>query len=264
MLYAYIGAVVVVVLLIAFATLAVRWIARSVTGSIRNRTLELISAYDELLEERSRTLGEMDRRIQAQDAPRAAREPESRRNKTTVPAADQNSGTAALSAAERISTAAYRDSSVAEVYQKIRSAFSFSLPEVLKEIPSLEKPVKKGPATRLLEELSGETVCALATLPAEQQRQLLMEELDPEQAALLERYAGQCRVFDSLRFYDFLREEADREPHAPVIRMAPGAAGGCTAPSGMLLVADGDICEGIQVEADNVLYDYSIRAREIV
>lgn len=262
MLYAYIGVVIAAVLLIAIVAMAVRLTAQIVGKSIREKSFTLVAAYDELLEERGQRLAALEEEIKNREGQLAEHRPAAAVSVSrAAPAA--TAPAALLTAAERMAAASYRDGSVGTLYQEIRSGFSYDLPEVLEKIPGLNDKPEKGPATSILEELSGEIICALATLPHEQQYALLEESLTEIQRELLRRYAAEQKTFDSLHFYDFLREEADREPKAPVIRLAPGAAVEYEAPAGMRVMEDPDICEGIQVEAGNVLYDYSIRIREI-
>lgn len=261
MIYAYIAVALVVGLLIGFATLAVVWLAKSVGKSIRSRTLELVSAYDDILEERSRELARIEDRQRAvqQPVPRKAKE-------ETPPQSPSGEGTAArialLEAVEQISSVQYRDDGAARLYGKIRTGFRFSPRQALERLPRRGK-AEDGPATRLLKELSFETVFALSTLPAEEQRRLLQETLTREQKTLLEEYAAQSGSrFGSLGFYDFLRARASAEPQPPVLRVPPMTEYEGL-PAQVQVVEDPAICEGFLLEAENCVFDYCIKTREI-
>lgn len=264
MIYAYIAVALVVGLLIGFATLAVVWLAKSVGKSIRSRTLELVSSYDDILEERSRELAmleEQKREIQRQPVsqnPRTEREEESSSGEGSAAAR-----VALLGAVEHITSAQYRDDGAARLYSKIRTGFRFSPRQALERIPGRGGAVQEGPASRLLKELSFETVFALSTLPAQEQHRLLRETLSAEQVALVEEYAAQCGGrFGSLGFYDFLRDRAASEPHPPVLRIPPLTE--CNGlPPQVQVMEDPSICEGFLLEADNCVFDYCIKTREI-
>lgn len=263
MIYAYIAVALVVGLLIGFATLAVVWLAKSVGKSIRSRTLELVSAYDDILEERSRELAMLEDRQRAAQQQPAPQKP--RTEKEAQPSSGE--GTAArialLGAVEQISSVQYRDDGAARLYGKIRTGFRFSPRQALERLSHGGAAVQEGPASRLLKELSFETVFSLSTLPAEEQCRLLRETLTREQYALVEEYtARNGGRFGSLEFYDFLREKAGAEPHPPVLRVPPMTKYEGL-PSQVRVVEDPAICEGFLLEADNCVFDYCIKTREI-
>lgn len=260
MIYAYIAVALVVGLLIGFAALAVAWLARSVGKSIRSRTLELVSAYDDLLEERSRELAGLESR-QPAPAPESPAAPAGRPQPAPAPAQGAASGrTALMGALEQVLAAPYRDGAAARLYGKIRAGFAFSPAEALARVNA--GAPRPGPATRLLEQLSFNTVFELSTLPGERQYQLLCESLDEPGRALARQYAGRRGGFDSLGFYDFLRQTAYAEPRPPVLRVAPMTR--CVdLPPQVRVVEDPAICEGFVLEADGRVFDYCIKAREI-
>lgn len=260
MIYAYIAVALVVGLLVGLAALAVAWLAKSVGKSIQTRTLELVSAYDDILEQRSRELAWMEQKknsVQEQPRPEIKQEP-----RPQTGAREAAARTALLGAVERISSAQYRDNGAARLYRKIRTEFGFSPAEALARIPREELDCRPGPATCLLKDLSFETVFTLSTLPEEEQYRLLMETLAPEQTKLVQEYRDQLGGFKSLGFYDFLREKADGEPHPPRLRVSPMTV--CQGiPHQVEIVEDPAICEGFLLESGNYVYDYCIKTREI-
>lgn len=259
MLYAYIGAAAVIGLLIGVVTLSILWAAKVVGQSIRERSIGLISAYDDLLEDKSRQLRELEAEVQRRKEEIPAEEPKPQEAPAQA-AAVGLPPSSFLRTAERISVASYRDSGLGELYHKIRSSFAFAPEEVLSTLPRREET--GGPAGRLLEQLSYETVCQLSTLPGEEQLELLRQVLPQENQAFLEEYAQTNSRFDCVNFYDALRTAAEGEPGPVSLRVSPAGLGRAY-PQGVRVVVDPDICEGFQVEADNVLYDYCIKAREM-
>lgn len=257
MIFAYIGGGIAALLLVGLASLAVLWMAKTVGKSIRHRTVELFSAYDEILSDRSRELAqiESDHQINEKKAEPAA---EKARTGSEAPAAP----TSAMSVVSRISSSPYRDAGTGSLYQKIRSGFCFSAEEAVKKLPTEVKENGEGPASELLHSLTCETVCAMASLPQEQQYELLHTNLEGSQRELVESYAQTHKSFDTISFYDYLRQAAAVEPKAPVLRMAPSGQNPETV-GGVEVITDPTICEGFELEAGNRIYDYSIKVREI-
>lgn len=257
MLYAYIGAAVVVGLLIGFVLLCVIWISRKVSDGIRIKTIDLVSGYDSLLEKRSRELAEIEERISQQTSStedRPAAEP-SQAPVCTV------SGGSILNAAERIGTAVYRDTTVGQTYQKIKGAFHLEPTATLQSLQKAAGPQAAGAATLLLSELPYDTVYQLSMLPGDEQSNILRESLSGSALSLLNDYQAAHEAFSAIAFYDHLRALAAMEPQPPRLRVSPLDRG--TYPDSIEVIIDPDICEGFQIEFNNTLYDYCIKGREL-
>lgn len=258
MLYAFIGAAAVVGALMGSVLLCVIWISGKVSDGIRSRTLELISAYDTLLETRSRELAEAEERIRRSQAVGEGGTAETAVPQVSPCAGD---GGAALSAVARLGSASYRDALLGETYRRIRGAFRVEPAQRLRSLRQAAGKQTAGPATVLLDALPYDTVYRLSALPGEEQRRLLRECLDDGGRTLLDGYQAANGRFSGIGFYDYLQTAAAMEPHPPRLRVSPGDTGAY--PAGVEVVADPDICEGCQIEYNNTLYDYSIRGREL-
>ncbi len=266
----YIAAAAVIGLLIGFVALSVLWLKSTVMKNIRSRTLGLISVYDELLEEKSRELTELSEHDASQS--RKAEETEAAAvGRGNIPLRTGD-GAAALSAAqmleitERSGGAVYRERTLGSVYRKIRESFAFDPNEILAELEAekAQKSQKTGsPAGRLLRELSPDTIYRLSSMPREIQEAILREVLDDEGTALLKEYMQTHRTFGTLDFYDYLRLRAACEPDTAYLHIPRGIWAGCTKYGGAEIVPDDEICEGFCLEESNILYDYSIRMREL-
>lgn len=258
MLYAYIGAAAVVGLLIGFVLLCVIWISRKVSDGIRIRTIDLVSAYDVLLEARSRELEEVEAEIEQHR--KALAEKDDAEGHAKDAECTVSSG-ALLNAAERIGTAAYRDAALGQTYQRIKGAFRIDPAEILRALENECESQSAGPATSLLSELSYDTVYQLSTIPGQEQSQLLRECLNEDALALLDDYQATHKAFSAIGFYDYLRAAAAMEPQRPRLRVSTLSKG--EYPDGVEVIVDPDICEGFQIEFNNTLYDYCIKGREL-
>lgn len=258
MLYAYIGAAAVVGLLIGFVLLCVIWISRKVSDGIRMRTIDLISAYDTLLEVRSRELAEAEEKIKQRRNASEAAEPVAVPNQSSESVAPNGS---ILNAAERIGATGYRDAAIGGTYRKIKNAFRADPAEVLQLLQKTVEKQAAGPATALLSALPYDIVYRLSTLPGETQSQILQESLSDDGLALFHDYQAAHKQFSAIGFYDYLQSAAAMDPQPPRLRVSPLDRG--VYPEGVEVIVDADICEGFQIEFNNTLYDYCIKGKEL-
>lgn len=252
----YIVAALVLIVLIALVALSISWLQKTVLRNIRSKTLSLISAYDELLEEKSQALAQLAaQEVRQVEVVVQTPSPE-------VPEARPEMSTAVLNTIQRSAASDYREADIGSYYQVIRENFSFDLKAVL---PELEKvaPSGVGPATALLEKLDYDTVYQLSTLTREDQLQILRSVLTQPELALLEDHVLVNKDFSVLGFYDSLKAIAASEPGKARLRVSPSAAQYCTCPGTVEILGDPEICEGFQIEQDNRLYDFSIKTREL-
>ncbi len=258
----YIGAALVIGLLIGFVALSVVWLRKTMLRNVRNHTLDLISVYDDLLAKKSQELAELDRELALRKAERDDRKTEEERS-----AVSENDRSALepgilLAATQRAAGVSYRDKTVGDTYQQIRDNFSFRLDEVLSAAAAGYERVV-GPAEKLLSELEYDTVYQLSALPQESQLQVLYECLPKEGIALLKEYLQQHPRFAVFDFYDHLKSRAAEEPKAVKIFVPEWASVGIKARFGTDISVDGNICEGFQLEKGGKLYDYCIKTKEL-
>ena len=258
--FMWIAVALVIGLLIGFVTLSVLWTARAVEKSICDRSLELMSAYDELLEARSRELSALDAELE--DREKELAQP-AETESAPVPAAEPVTAdpTAFLKAAEQLSTTQYQDGGAGEAYQRIRQTFSAVQDETVRQLTARPERVPENGAGALLRLLPFDTVYQISTLPDGEQLRLLRETIPAEMRDLLENYAASVPRFDCIGFYDALKAAASSEPQRVRLRIAPQDVK--LYPASLDVSVDESICEGFQVEMDNTLYDYAIKTREI-
>ncbi len=262
MLTNWLAVAVVVGVLIGFVTLCVVWTARVVGKSVRDRSVTLLSTYDGLLEDRSLRLKELDSEI---EQARSELEQLKQEQQAVIPAPVQETTEekpmAFLKVVEQISGTEYRDSGGGTLYRRIRENFSFSPRDVL---PAFTAGAvhQAGPAGKLLGKLDYESIYRLSTLPREEQESVLSQVLSSEERMLLRNYNALHSKFDCIGFYDYLQSRAAEEPGPVYLRVPPTAAAGNYSDR-VRVVVDDEICEGFQVEANNMLYDYCVKMREM-
>lgn len=266
MLYAYILLAVLTIAVIVFIALTLKWLAYRVTSSIRERSIELIGTYDELLSKKSGELERLNREIREKESLLKAG---AAQEEAELVAAGQNgngeegSQYTVLNAVERAGTARSRDKATAGIYRTIRGNFCYEPEEVLDSVSAEMSGRREGVATAVLRELDYGMIFKLSTLPSEEQYRILYESVFDDAVPLLEEYMGLHDTFDSIGFYDFLKMKASAEA-APLKVIVPEGSGDISFGDHVDVEEDSQIVEGFLVEADNVVYDYSIRESEII
>ena len=262
----YIAAAAVIGLLIGFVALSVLWLKKTVLKNIRSRTLELISVYDELLEEKSKSLKELEKKA-AKAASKSGEQTDS--NGLSAGQELKNARDAKRSAlspsgmTKQVSADSYRDPRLGGLYRKIRESFSFNPDEIIQILTESKLTERENPAGKLLKELNPDTVYRLSSLEPETQIGILRESLGQEEAELLDNYMQKHKKFAALEFYDYLLFQADAENENAVLSVPKSALSHSLKLGRVTVLPDEEICEGFQLEEDNILYDYCIKAREL-
>jgi hypothetical protein len=252
MRYIFIGVAAVLALLTGFVTLVAIFTANEVRGQIRRRTAELITLYDTF--ERPAAKREEGAEAAAEEA-RAAPELRSgpRRGASSV-----------LRETEQIGAAQYLNAELPRMYKEIRSRFYVNPAQLLGELPIADIPRGEGgPATRLLRQIDHDTVFSVSELPSEDQRRILRESADGEATALLDEFEEEKESFDCIEFTDFLRLKASGEPRRVILYVPADMFNYRMFSEDTEVAVDADICDGVQIEADGLIYDFAIKGREI-
>ncbi|MDR2771437.1 MAG: hypothetical protein LBB57_05325 [Clostridiales Family XIII bacterium] len=255
MQYIFIGVSIALILLIGLVTLAVSWMANEVRGQIRRRTAELITLYDAFEEREAAEAGETGETGEAWDAPpREAGEL----------AAVAQGATSVLRETEQIGAAHYLNAELPVMYREIRNRFYFNPSQLLKTLPIADVPRGEGgPATQLLRRIDYETTFAMSGLSAEDQYRLLSESAGAGEQALISEFGRAPERFDFIDFCDFLRLKASREPQRVILYAPTDMFNYRMFSEDIEVVADADICDGVQIEADSMIWDFAIKGREI-
>jgi hypothetical protein len=259
MQYIIIGVMVTLVLLIGLVMLAVVWAAHTVRGQIRRRTAELITLYDGYSGDGE---PEDDEDGEGEEAPETARV-----NRVEQAGTDQfwsGGGSSVLDETQQISAAHYLDRELPHMYRQIRSQFYFNPAAVLSKLPIADvSRTGGGLATKLLRSLDNDTVFSMSQLSREEQFDLLTQVVGDEYGSLLTEFDRPGEKFDILDFCDFLQVKSTTESQPIKVYVPADMLNYRTFSDNVEVVADLDICDGLQIEADNMIYDFAIKGREI-
>ncbi len=255
MVYVFIAAATVLSALIGFSILAIVRVSAIIGHTIQDKTLELISAYDQVLEEKSNHI----RKIEEDGALQEGIEPQSEillpTNKIII------NPELALEIAEQAGKTQYRNSDGVTIYRQIKDTFSFDIMKILESIPGATKKRKEGLATKLLKDISYENFFQLSTLPEKEQYLILQESIPEYGQEILQEYYDGIQQFSSIGFRDYLMQFEKNEQG--VILRVPTNTQYSNLPENISVIEDSSLCEGIKIEFEGVLYDYAISKREM-
>lgn len=260
MVFKWIAIAVVVCLMMGFVLVSVIWTAQVVSRNIRKRTIDLLSFYDGVLEQRGREISRREKQIEekleaASTTVAAVQE---------IPAsseAEPVNPSSFLKAAEQICLTDYQTEGMSEAYRRIRQNFAAPTPQFVQELSGKTVQNMDTRARRILDILPFDAVYELSSLPESDQLSLLRETIPADVRSFLEEYVESAGRFDAIAFYDAVRSAAQSQQCEPVLHVSAHDAG--QYPEGIKVTVDEGICEGYQYELGNVLYDFSIKTGEI-
>ena len=265
MAWVFIGATVMVGLLIGFVTLAIVLISQKVSVSIRDKASSLISTYDEIIRDRSEMLNELNNGIDnlLEIRNTLSEEIQLAKNYRTSDNSVEStplSPTVLLNAAEQLGVSEYTPSHTGDIYQRIRQGFDRSPYDIIRElVPDIDSD---SDAACLFDGLDYDLVYKLSVMPEENQLDILNDALNPEELAIVNSFMENRKHFQIIEFYDWLKEQREKEPHRIKLRISPNERNRAY-PGKVEVFVDPEILEGFQIEVNNRVYDYCVKKREI-
>lgn len=261
MIYVYIGAALLVALLIGLTSLSIIWLSKRVNAGLKSKSIELLSSYDIKLEEKAIELAKIQEGLESK-----AKTIENNNNTQTVIIKEDNNDSSQydfLNAIQRVGSTTYREKEVFDIYRKIKNSFVASPENVSRVLDEIKLESNNNNSKKVLQELNYETVYELSTLPVDTQKELLKECFDEDGIKLLNEYELTHDNFSALAFYDFLKEQSDDLNNTPIVYVSNYDIDK-KYPNNIVVRADNSICEGFVVKVGNKVYDYSIKENEMI
>ncbi len=254
----FVAVVIILILLVGLVLILLNSLAATAGIRIRADMARLLTSYDRLIDAKSGELHSLQEEI-------AKRQ----REKESGPCPPDMSLTenGAPSGPSGIpGSASYRTKALPGGYGVIRDHFRLGPEErtqIVCRVDRLTKGTPRGRGTaaaRLRADLSFDTVFRIAQLPSAEQLEILDTTLDDQGWVLLRDFYDEQlgRDFDVTRFYEWLKELCILEADGLAVR-----CGDRTVSLEEGAEYRDDICEGIQVVSGNLLYDFSLKEREI-
>ncbi len=250
-------ACVVMLAMTAFMAVAIKQITVTLKRQLREDAAVVMGTYDSLMEKKSRQLRALNRELAKARKNAAQTEPK--------PAAAQSPAVSQTNPIEGIGMMAgvrWKPKDLGSMYRAIHQGFRLDYDQILNQAGRGAKETVPSPAQQLLDSLSFDTFCSLATLPGEKQYEILDSALSGKQKQLLLEYTAGEPSVQSVAFYSYLKALAKEQDSRIAVRVAQGVNLD-RIPDGVTAEFSPDLCEGIQIVAGGLLYDYSITEREL-
>lgn len=254
MQYIFLAVVIVMVLLNGFMYLAVKRLADSVGKQIRSQSTRLFSIYNQVQITRTENDGEA-----GQDENGAPAAKEEAAAATAAAQGSIVSGTISKSMQKR--PPQYRNARFLNDYKTLKKRFDINKKDLIESIISREAIAS--PAAKILEKLSLDSVYKLSNIASEHQERILKDLLTQEQISYIDDITGEMKRFDITELYYRLRLRAQIEDGKVHVFVPDDSSGLEDISPDVEVLRSDDICEGLQVQIGNRLYDYSIGKREI-
>ena len=258
--FGFFAALIVMLILTAFAFIALRIITVGVTGRIKDNVVKQLQSYDTLIQKKEAELAAI--REQRYNGQGGYSEAEVRKV-----ISDRKLPEVFLP-----STAEYISNDFSEDYHKLKKQFTCDNVKIQKEIKTLQlnfqvsdkaDPLESSSVIDgILEKLSFDSIFKLSVLEGQEQAAIIEQILEEEEKALLKDFLYQNSDFESSKFYNWLQMK--RLINDKTIRIKTSEDNTADQPEGARLEYDGNLCEGFQIRVGNKLYDYGVRKCELI
>lgn len=259
MTFAFIAALIVMVIMTVIAFIALRIITMGLAGKIKDNVVKQLQSYDFLIQRKEAELAAIKEQLDTEQS------------NYKFGSVLNGSNEQKLPDLYLPSTSEYMNYDFSEDYKKLKKHFLFdkhnincAIEQLLQSQETEAGALSKDNAVtdKILEKLSFDSMFKLAMLDSNEQQEIVEQLLLEEEKALLEEYIGDNKVFESFKFYDWLKNRQllnDKQ-----IRVKAAGFQQELNLDGVLVEYDENLCEGFQIRIGNKLYDYGIRKCELV
>ena len=253
----FVAVLLVVGCMTVFMFTAIRQLALRIREQVNSRYIQELSLFDSLCEEKMERLRQL-KEEEALANSNIFRKPEERREES--PAAQAVS----VASGGELPVSKTSNPHFLEDYRYVRDAFQLNVKELVDWMSALpaDPMWQLGEAAgRLLESLTAQAAFEALSLDEEEQLALLEDTLDEEGRQLLLRYRQEQEMegqgsFSILAFRQYVVNL--KRLYSGDVTVYAGDEAICQELSGVTVVRDPSICEGVRVLRGNRLYDYSI------
>lgn len=247
----------VVFALTLFLLLVIRGLGQAVKARLKRGFADSVSAYDELIEAKSREL----RALEDVPAPCGEELP------PVTPAVRSTQ------VPDQLPSATFANGAFAQTYRLVRSAYAFDTADAVRDAvrrapEATGDRAERCAAARSIRALfDHETLFDLVSLPTDRQLAVLREVLDGDGASLLEAYVAERGWSDALAFSHWLDAVCLTESDEVTVTVGEGSSFDasrfpCSRP--VRACTSADVFEGALVRIGGTLYDYSLRSKDLI
>ncbi len=253
----YIGVIILLVILIGFVLTVIRTLAKSAGTRIRHDMNNLLSSYDDLINEKTAAYKDIENKGR-----------EERLNILKVKQHENDTAQVVVKETNTISASSFvkkevkhRDSALADGYDSIKGEFRDYENEADENINIISNYIENTAfdesLQKILEGLTVENVYELSLDNSDSQLEFFKDTLSKKDMAVLDKYleVTHKKKFSTIDFYDWVKTRS--KEMANKLEVRSGNKGDKKA------IFEPSICEGYQIITGDKLYDYSISKRDI-
>lgn len=238
----------------AFMVFLIKRISYTVGKKIHFDVIKMVSAYDSLIDEKSKQLQLLNSKISNDDIEDEANDVQ----KVQIEPILQNVKT------DFIIKARYVDDNFPNSYKLVRNEFKLDKVGIINTFKENHKNEKdENIYNSILEKISFETFYNIATLDCDKQISVFKEYFNNEEKEIIDDFSKKNKNFKALVFYNYLKNKAKTCDNRIYIRTSDPKADYNFLGSGIATQYDNNLCEGFCIVSKEYLYDYSIAKMEI-
>lgn len=260
MLYIFLAVLAVLLVMNVFMVIVLRQMTGATGRQIEKDAGRLFGVYDEMLEEKSRRIQELERK--EEELLRKIQEKQRTLAPVKAAAGPAFQGTPAV-------PAAFQDKDFAQMYGKVKAAFDVSGEALAENFKKSREPESRAQARRreLLKEmrelLGFDSLYQLSILPAGQQKEVLLSAFSGEDRDIYLEWEQEDGKNGVLGFSDWLDQQVKRSDRGLVVKaseaeLAERGDNGRNGGEDVCWEKDPSICEGVKIFYQDRLYDYSV------
>ncbi len=256
----FIAALIVMLILTAFAFAALRFITIGLSGRIKDNVAKQLQSYDELIQRKEARLAAVMQELSNEESKYSG-----------IRAAKGEAGEH-LPEVFLPPVADYFNRGFAEDYRRLNEGFSFDIDKIIEELRHLKQNTDKfsnrALAQRselvgsLLGKLSFESIYSLSQVDGDEQLEIIRGIVSDLEMQLIDDFMLFNSSFDCIKFYNWLKTEILIKDMRIRIKSSKDLSS-VQLPEDVVFEYDRNLCEGFQICIGNKLYDYGIRRCEL-
>ncbi len=243
---------------IVFAVFIIILLSKNTTKAIAEKTVELVSVYDELLNNKSEELEKAREELQYIE------------EKLKNCSANEQGFNGEAKNEQKVQdrrkirmAPSFLSDNFCDSYNAVRENFECDLNEIISKHPEISRVTNTATDNlkNFYNEIPFETFYDMSFLQEEEQISLIKDACLDDVTSFVSEYIENSNSFNSLDFYTYLCDVIEKDEQYFKIRVSPNIE----IPKDFVydVQVDDSICEGVQVEINHKLFDYSINKKEI-
>lgn len=253
------AAFIVMVILTAFAFIALRIVAASITGRIKDSVVKHLQSYDTLIQRKEAELAAITNEINRGQ------------NRSSEEFAGKIISSQTVANIFLPPNSQFLNNDFSKDYRQLKERFSFNKEKVAEEVKKIDAEISimsEGKTdyqvvVGILDKLTFDSIFRLSILEDYEQIEIIQQVLDDNENLILDEFISQNANFDCTKFYHWLdMKKLSLDKSIRVLSTDETHSQGL--PENVRFILDKNLCEGFQIRVGNKLYDYGIRKCELL